>query len=571
MVLLDVLERDDRLAPSLPARTLVELLRERAQRDSERELIHFLDDGETVSATLTPAGLERRARAIAAELQARGLAGQRALLLFPPGPGYVEAFYGCLFAGVLAVPAYPPNPSRLRPTLRRLVSIVRDAEPAILLTTADARPLVERLAALDPVFAELPVCATDAIPSAQGDEWRPQTFRPDATAFVQYTSGSTADPKGVLVTHANVLHTTEGLARCVAYREWERLLIWLPTFHDMGLICGLIIPLYKGLPMYLMSPLAFLQRPLRWWQAVSDYGITQTVGPNFSYDLSVRKSTAEQRAALRLDALRITGSVAEPIRSETIEALFKSGYGLAESTLMVTGGRLHWISVDSDALRVNRVVPAPEDSPSARSIVCCGTTGYGMSVRIVNPDTLCLCAPDEVGEIWVSGPSIAQGYWNRLEESKPFFEAQIADTGEGPFLRTGDLGFLRKNELYVTGRLKDLIILDGVNVYPQDIEWTIQVAHAAIRPGSCAVFGIERNGRERVVAVMEVAASAGTDGQAQSVIKAVRRAVAESHQIALEDQVLLKPGSVSKTSSGKIQRHAARKKYLEGKLETWEL
>lgn len=577
---LDGARGDDRLASSLPVSDLVSLIRERAQRDPNRELLYFLGDDEQVSAALTAPMLERRARAIAVELQSRGLSGERAILLFPPGLEYVEAFYGCLFAGVLAVPAYPPNPMRLRQSLPRLVSIVENSQPSVLLTTAAALPMVGGLSSFHEVFSGLQILATNTLPDAAGEEWQAPAVSAEDIAFIQYTSGSTSEPKGVLVTHGNILHTAEDLARCVAYREWERLLIWLPTFHDMGLICGLVMPIYKGLPMYLMSPLTFLQRPFRWWQAISTYGVTQTVGPNFSYDLSVRKSTPEQRAGLRLGQLRITGTVAEPIHRATVESFseafavsgfkreaFLSGYGLAESTLKVTGGPVRWVEVSSEALRQNRVKISAQETPETQSVISCGTTDMGTELCIVNPETLSRCEADEVGEIWVRGPGIARGYWNRPEDSAWVFSAYLKDTGEGPFLRTGDLGFVLDGELFVTGRLKDLIILDGVNIYPQDIEWTMQAAHQSIRPGCCAVFSVEREGREDVVAVAEVAKSNGTDGPAKEIALAVKRAVAESHQVALMDLVFLRPGTIPKTSSGKIQRHAARNGYISGTLE----
>ncbi len=573
---------EDRLAESLSVRDLVALVRERAEYSSDTVYMSFLDDGETVSRVLTAGKLEARARAIAAFLQERRLAGERAILLYPPGLEYVEAFYGCLFAGVWAIPAYPPNPMRLRQSLPRLVSIMQDATPAIVLTTTSVAPLLENLPSYNPIFAGMQVCPTDAIADDLGEGWRAPNVVPDDVAFIQYTSGSTSEPKGVMISHRNMLHTVEDLARCVAYREWERLLIWLPTFHDMGLICGLVIPLYKGLPMYLMSPLAFLQRPLRWWQAVSDLKITQTVGPNFSYDLSVRKSTPDKRAMLCLEQLRIAGTVAEPIHRATIETfseafapagfrreMFQSGYGLAESTLKVTGGFVHWVNVCCDALKENRVEVVPENTANSQSIISCGTTDMGAHLCIVDPETLRLCAPGQVGEIWVKGPAVARGYWNRPEISEQIFNARIADTGDGPFLRTGDLGFLHEGELYVTGRIKDLIILDGVNIYPQDIEWTVQKAHKAVRPGCCAVFSIERDNREHVVVATEISPHSDSDSDLNQIAAEIRQGVSQSHQIGLHDVVFIKSGSVPKTSSGKIQRHAARNRYLEGSFEVF--
>ena len=580
--LLDVPTDDGQLAASLPVSDLVALVRERARRDPVRALLLSLDDGERVGRVLTAVELDRRARAIAAELQARGLRGERVLLLYPPGLDFVEAFYGCVYAGALAVPAYPPNPARLGRTLPRLVAIVRDATPAMILTTSDALPLVQGMASLEPAFAGIQTAATNALPESRGETWQPPSVTPDDVAFLQYTSGSTAAPKGVMVTHANLLHTAEDLARSVAYRHWERLLIWLPTFHDMGLVCGLIIPLYKGLPMHLMSPLAFLQHPMRWWQAVSELQITQTVGPNFAYDLSVRKSTPEQRATLKLSQVRVAGTVAEPIRPATVQSFceafapagfrpeaFYAGYGLAEATLKVSGGPVRWISVDGPSLVAGRVAPTAAETLGARYAVSCGDVQLGMDVRIVNPETHRACTPDEVGEIWVRGPGVAKGYWNRPELTRSVFGARIAGLDEGPFLRTGDLGFVRESELFVTGRLKDLIIIDGVNMYPQDIEWTVETAHQAIRPGCAAAFAIENGGRESVVVAAEISSRGGEAPAAPAIVRAVRRAVAEAHQVALHDFVLVKPGSIPKTSNGKIQRHAARDAYLQDALERW--
>ncbi|HOC67583.1 MAG TPA: fatty acyl-AMP ligase [Candidatus Hydrogenedentes bacterium] len=573
---------EDKLAASLPVRDLVALVRERAENDCDKTYISFLEDGETVSKGLTAGALEIRARAIAAFLQERRLAGERAILIYPPGLDYVEAFYGCLFAGVWAVPAYPPNPMRLKQSLPRLTSIMRDALPAVILTTAAAAPLLEQLASHDPSFTGIPVYPTDSLPDDLCEGWRAAAVSPEDVAFIQYTSGSTSEPKGVMISHRNILHTVEDLARCVAYREWERLLIWLPTFHDMGLICGLVIPLYKGLPMYLMSPMAFLQRPLRWWQAVSNLGITQTVGPNFSYDLSVRKSTPENRAALRLEQLRIAGTVAEPIHRATIESfseafapagfrreVFQSGYGLAESTLKVSGGFIHWVNVRSAALKENRVEIVPENTEDTQSIISCGTTDMGGQVCIVDPETLCTCPPDRIGEIWVKGPAVAKGYWNRPEISECVFRAYTVDTGDGPFLRTGDLGFLHDQELYVTGRIKDLIILDGANIYPQDIEWTVQKSHEAVRPGCCAAFSIESDNREHVVVATELFPQVAPACALDQIAKEIRHQVSRYHQVGLHDVVFIKSGSIPKTSSGKIQRHATRRRYLENGLEAY--
>jgi len=581
-------------APTLASATLVELLQKRAALEPDRALFSFLSDDLEISRGVTISELDLQARAIAAELQRLGMAGQRALLIYPPGLEYVAAFYGCLYAGVIAVPAYPPNPARLAQTLPRLRTIVADAQPAVALTTALILPLIEGLGSVDPAFEGLRWMASDSVALTLADAWVKPTINAGDLAFLQYTSGSTASPKGVMVTHANLLYNAAAMDHVVQYRNGEVIVSWLPTFHDMGLICGLVLPLYKGLTIYMMSPLGFLQRPLRWLQAISRYRGTQSAAPNFAYDLCVRKTTPEQRAALDLSSWRVTANAAEPVRKDTLDRFseafavsgfqrdaFFVGYGLAEATLKVTSAvpnrPTRFFVASSDALEQHRVVEVAADEPGARTIAGCGYPQLETQIRVVNPDTCALCAPDEVGEVWVSGPTVAMGYWNNPEATDYTFRATIADTGEGPFLRTGDLGFVRDGELFVTGRFKDLIILDGLNHYPQDIEWTVQESHIAIRPGCCAAFSVDLDGQERLIVAVEVApgteAPSEADGQsgtrADDIVKAIRRAVSETHEIRLHDVALLKPGTIAKTSSGKIQRHASRQGYTAGTLELW--
>ncbi|MBI5094514.1 MAG: fatty acyl-AMP ligase [Candidatus Hydrogenedentes bacterium] len=582
------------LAETLEAATLVELLRKRSILEPDRVLFHFLGDDLEIASQVTVAELDRQARAIAVELRRRGAAGQRALLVYPPGLEYVAAFYGCLYAGVVAVPAYPPNPARLAQTLPRLRVIVTDSQPVVALTTATVLPLLERLGELDTAFVPVQWLASDAVTPEQASEWTDPGVNASDLAFLQYTSGSTASPKGVMVTHANLLYNAAAMAHCVQYRVGEVIVSWLPTFHDMGLVCGLLLPLYKGLSIYLMSPLTFLQRPVRWLQAISRYRGTQSAAPNFAYDLCVRKTTPEQRAALDLSQWRVTANAAEPVRKDTLDRFsetfancgirgdaFLVGYGLAEATLKVTsaypGQGTRYCVVRGADLEQHRVVEVSETEPDARTITGCGRPQLDTQVRIVHPETRRMCAPDEVGEIWVSGPTVARGYWNNDEATKQTFRATIADTGEGPFLRTGDLGFVKDNELYVTGRLKDLIIVDGLNHYPQDIEWTAQGSHPAIRPGCCAAFSVEKEGQERVVVAVEVApgyepvgtGNGKTPLDAEEVVKAIRRAVSEAHGLRVSDVALLNPGTIAKTSSGKIQRHASRQGYVAGTLDLW--
>ena len=563
--------------------TLVELLRQRASQQPERPGYCFLLDGDGTEAQLTYAELDRRARALGVALQRLGATGERALLLYPPGLDYIAAFFGCLYAGTVAVPAYPPRPNRPSPRLR---AILENALPRVILTTSALRAKLERLL---PVPAGTAWLATDdperpatnaADLAARAEEWLDPGIGPSTLAFLQYTSGSTAAPKGVMLSHANLLHNLELIRACFAQTERERTVLWLPPYHDMGLIGGILEPLYAGYPVTLLSPLTFLQQPVRWLRAISNTRATTSGGPNFAYDLCVQKVSAEQRLELDLSSWSLAFNGAEPIRPDTLErfaAAFSSCgfrreaffpcYGLAEATLLVSAGR----RLEGPDVRSFAADAATRD---ARPRVGCGLAaspqpGYP-EIRIVRAESSEPCAPGEVGEIWVAGPSVAQGYWRQPEETARVFGARPAGVeGEaaGPFLRTGDLGFVADGELFVTGRLKDLIILRGRNHYPQDIELTVEHSHAALRPGCGAAFAVEREGEERLVVAVEVRRERRQD-DAAGIIAAIRRAIAEEHEVTPDAVVLLKTATLPKTSSGKVQRHACRAAYLAGDLAT---
>jgi acyl-CoA synthetase (AMP-forming)/AMP-acid ligase II len=440
--------------------------------------------------------------------------------------------------------------------------------------------------------------ATDALPADAADAWRRPDLTADTLAFLQYTSGSTADPKGVMLTHGNLMANLQLILHGFAIHEQSTGVIWLPPYHDMGLIGGILEPLYMGAPCTLMSPLDFLQRPIRWLNAISKYGATVSGGPNFAYDLVARKATPQQKAALDLSRWEVAFNGAEPVRRETIERFseafaecgfrkeaFYTCYGLAEATLIVTGGVALtppiYTTVDANELGRGRAVPADEDAPGAQTLVGCGATLLDQDVAIVDPETGERLPAQVVGEIWVTGQSVAQGYWQRQEESERTFCARLAGD-ERDFLRTGDLGFLDEaGNLFVAGRIKDLIIVDGRNHYPQDIELTVERAHPAIRPGCTAAFPVTHGGQERVVITAEIGkgykptpGAQRADGESgpldpAEVIASIRKAVAESHDIRAHAIALLKPGGAPKTSSGKIQRRAAKASYLDGSLETW--
>jgi amino acid adenylation domain-containing protein len=421
---------------------------------------------------------------------------------------------------------------------------------------------------------------TDRLGEGLEEAWREPGVGGDALAFLQYTSGSTAAPKGVMLTHSNLLHNEE-LIRHAFRQSAESVIVgWLPLYHDMGLIGNVLQPLYLGARCVLMSPVSFLQQPLRWLRAVSNYRGTTSGGPNFAYDLCVRKIPEAQRAGLDLSSWSVAFNGAEPIRRETLESFagafaphgfrreaFSPCYGLAEATLIVSGGSQSPAPVvrhvEAKALEAHRVVEAARGEDE-RALVGCGGALPDQRIAVVDWATLKECAPGAVGEIWVSGPSVAQGYWGHPEESERTFAARLADTGEGPFLRTGDLGFMHEGELFVTGRLKDLIIIRGRNHYPQDIELTAEQSHRALRPGCGAAFAVADGGEERLVVVQEVDHRQGLD--AAEVCEAINRAVAEEHEIQAHAVVLVRAGTIPKTSSGKIQRNACREAYLGGEL-----
>ncbi len=560
--------------------TFTEVLRWRAEHQPTRHAYTLLLDGEATELGMTYADVDRQARAIAALLQAHAAPGERAILLYPPGLDYVVAFFGCLYAGIIAVPAYPPQRNRATP---RLHAILNDAQATIALTTESILSSLEQRFAHAPDLAALQWLATDQIAEELANDWRVPDIHTDTLAFLQYTSGSTATPKGVMLTHGNLLHNSQLIQRALKNSPDSQGVSWLPPYHDMGLIGGILQPLYTGFPAMLMSPIAFLQRPFRWLHAVSRYQAHVSGGPDFAYELCVRKITPEQRAELDLSRWEVAFTGAEPIRPASLERFtaafapcgfrreaFYPCYGLAEATLMVSGGCVArppiTAAFDAAALERHQVMAADPSSDTSRSLVSCGQPLADQEVLIVHPEARTRCLDGQVGEIWVRGASVAQGYWNRRESTIQTFQATLADSGDGPFLRTGDLGFITDHELFVTGRLKDLIIIRGRNHYPQDIEQTVEGSHPALRPGCGAAFSLEIADEEQLIVVQEVERSQ-RHGDLHALATTIRQAVAEQHDLAVHTVVLLKPGTIPKTSSGKIQRHACREGLLTNTLE----
>ena len=577
------------------APTIVDLLRQRAAYRPHDRAFTFLVDGENEELNITYAELDRKARALGAWLLSEGMAGKRVLLLYPSGLDFIAAFMGCLYGGAIAVPAYPPRKNR---SVERIEAIAADAEASVALTTRDVVDRFDALRATAPSLEHLIWKVDSELDVSWADRWERPDIDGNTLAFLQYTSGSTGTPKGVMLSHENLLHNSLRIMQAFEITRSQSGVFWLPSFHDMGLIGGILVPLYGGKFNVLMSPVAFLQKPLRWLQAISKYRATISGGPNFAYELCVRKTTPEQRATLDLSSWSLAFNGAEPVRAETIDAFceafapcgfrreaFYPCYGLAESTLMVTGGMKFEPPVirsfDASSIETGAAVVRPANAPAVRRLVGSGRELDGQDVLIVDPQSCEALPPGRVGEIWVSGPSVAQGYWNRADASVETFGAMLAQPEQppsdqavatwrptpGPYLRTGDLGFFDNGELFVAGRLKDLIIIRGRNHYPQDIEHAVEEASTLVRAGSIAAFAVDVDGRERVAVVAEVERGKREPAEVAAAFEAIRKRLATEHELAVEAIVLVRPNSVPKTSSGKIQRHACKRQFLDGTLE----
>ena len=561
--------------------SLIDRLQQQASIQPHKKAFTFLADGETEIDSLTFHQLNERAKAIAFVLQNHQAQGQRALLLFQPGLEFITAFLGCLYAGVVAVPVYPPRANR---SIERLLSIVSDAEASFALTTAVIQEQIASKFSAHNATENIRFIATDKFELNLATGWQNPHIAFDRLAFLQYTSGSTGKPKGVMVSHGNLIANSQTIEHCFGNKREHRLVSWLPPYHDMGLIGSIIQPAYVGSSMYLMAPVTFLQRPYRWLQAISKYRGQTNGGPNFAYDLCVDKVTAEQKATLDLSCWELAFSGAEPVRAETIARFseyfaecgfnrraFYPCYGMAESTLMITGSRRDAEPIaatfDTKQLEENRAVVV-EQNENAITLVSSGSNSPQQKLAIADPESRIKCAEETIGEIWAKSPSIARGYWHRPELSTYSFDAVLEDTGESGWLRTGDLGFLKDGELFVTGRLKDLIIIRGRNYYPQDIELTVDNAHEAIRAGNVAAFAVEVNGTEKLVVTPEIKRTSLRKLDVEAVTKAIRSAIAQNHELQVHALVLLKTGAIPKTSSGKIQRHACKAGYLAESLNS---
>ncbi|MGH9823677.1 MAG: AMP-binding protein, partial [Blastocatellia bacterium] len=555
--------------------SFVQALRRYSASKRSAPAFTFLERGEDESARLTFGELDARARGVAAVLQESVEPGARALLVYPPGLDFIVSFFGCLYAGVIAVPTFDPR--RVR-TTTRLNAIAANAGARVLLTLDSISAGEEGASQAKAVVGDDGIVIhTNLIDHAHAHHWR--EFEPgcDGLAFLQYTSGSTGQPKGVMVSHGNLLANSEMLRAGFDHSEDTVQVSWLPLFHDMGLISCVLQSVYLGTPAVLMAPADFVQKPVRWLNAMSRYRATTGGAPNSAYEACLRKITREERESLDLSSLKVLFNGAEPVRPSTMrrfaEAFKVSGlkpealypcYGLAEATLFVSGSTVlqEPVTMDVDSLELDEGRARLSSSgPNVRTVASSGRTWLDQRIVIVDPGTSVPCPDGVVGEIWISGGNVARGYWRRRAESEQTFCAQLAGSAEGRFLRTGDLGFLKDGELFVVSRLKDLIIIRGRNHYPADIELTVEQCHPAIQPNAISAFSIEVDEQERLAIFCEIRRNAIDRFNASEVFTAVRQAVVSEHEIEVYAVKLLRPSTIPKTSSGKIQRQACKRAF----------
>ncbi|MDG5806128.1 aminotransferase class I/II-fold pyridoxal phosphate-dependent enzyme [Streptomyces ossamyceticus] len=568
------------------AQTVAALLRQWSETRPDALAYRFLTDSAGTDTRLTYRELDARARTVGAHLQDQGVAGRPVLLLHPPGLDYIAAFFGCLYAGALAVPAYPPDRTRAGRTASRLAAVVRDSGARHALTTRAVLDTV-RAGQAEPSIAGLAGlrwAASEELALDIADGWREPDVATETPAFLQYTSGSTSTPKGVVVTNANLMHNLRAMHTWLEHGADTQMVSWLPPYHDMGLIGAILHPMYGGFPAHLMAPKTFVQRPLLWLDTLSRTGATLSAAPNFGYEQCLRRITPEQRDTLDLRNWRLALNGAEPVRADTLDrfaAYFAPAgfartalmpcFGLAEGTLMATGVGPHeapeaglFSAAGLEAGVAEPVESAGADTARARRVVDCGSPVPGVEVAIVDPRTERRLSEHTIGEVWLAGPSVARGYWGKRKAGRETFEARIRGERDTPWLRTGDLGFLRANRLHLTGRLKDVVVVQGRNFAAHDVELTAERASEAVRPGSGAAFGVPAPDGEQLALVQELGGPGAEDPGA--VLAALRTALAEEHEVAPHTIALVRHSAVPKTTSGKIQRQGARAALLSLEL-----
>lgn len=560
-------------------KTLVDILRLRAINNPSKVVYSFVKSNNEI-VDVTYEYLDRRARALGFVLQQELAQGERVLLFLPHGPEYITTFFACLYAGLIAIPIFPPRKNR---TEVRIESIIASADPKLAISTANIISDVSDINNTNKdLFSRMSWLDIASVEETFHEHWEMPNLEPSSVAFLQYTSGSTTSPRGVIITHHNVLSNLKLIEKATGTHRDCRGVSWLPFYHDMGLVTGVLQPIYNDFHLAFLSPFDFLQTPVKWLKTISDFGATHSGGPNFAYELCNSKIPDDLSDSLDLSKWRVAFNGAEPIRVETLERFsnkfarygfkrksFLACYGLAESTVGVS-----WSSprsfpkvatVNQKELEQNgNIVVLPKKDLRSKQLVGCGIITNEPKVIIVNPSTRAICSPGNLGEIWITGESVASGYWEAPDATKETFHA-YTDQGEGPFLRTEDQGFILDGELYVTGRLKDMIIIRGENYYPQDIEFTVEKSHPSLRSGAGAVISVEINGEERLVVLQELERHYPKD-DLPKIISCIRQSIAEKHELRPPEIFLLRYESIPKTSSGKVQRYLCRQKYLNGDL-----
>jgi natural product biosynthesis luciferase-like monooxygenase protein len=554
---------------------LFEVVMARANADPALRLYSYLSDD--AEKHLSAGELAAKALAVGGCLQKLGMTGKPVLLTCRPGLEAIVGFFGCIFAGAIAVPL--PRPGRKGKNERVKLVLEDCGAGAVLGFGQDEIPALAELTSA----TRTPWLIVEDIADEHAKAWRKPRLDGSSLAFIQYTSGSTGAPKGVMVSHSNVLSNAAEMQDAFAINGADRGVSWLPFYHDMGLSSGMIQPVYSGYPSAIMSPLAFSEEPLRWLKAITSVRATLSGGPNFAYDLCVQKITQDLITELDLSSWRVAFSGSEMVRHETLEAFasrFKACgfdenalrpcYGLAEATLLVTARSSSIrsvIHVDSELLKQGKVEGAPEGSPRSKAVMAVGSAGARNPVAVVDPETRHLCAENKVGEIWITGASVAQGYWKKLKDTRKTFHARPRGARVGRYLRTGDLGFIRGEQLFITGRLKDLVIIRGQNFYPHDIEDTAAKSHPALSLGRSAAFSIDAAEGERLVIVQEVQRKAESSLDCEAIVRAVRESIAAEHQLHAHAVVLIRAGTLPRTTSGKVQRKACRDEFLSNSLK----
>lgn len=572
--------------------TFIELLKWRAENQPDKLAYQFLDNGETEGFSYTYAELDKRARSVAAQLQKIMKKGDRVILVFDNDLEYIAVFYACLYAGIISAPLHPPGRNK---SMYRISSVTKDAYAEVILTTSKLKEELKDQFSADPVLKDLNWISTDEMSNDHADEWKDPGIINNDIAFLQYTSGSTGSPKGVMVTHDNLLYNIYATLYRYSLLELDpkrndSLVTWAPLFHDLGLIFCTLLPLYAGFPCYMMTPESFIQRPIRWLETISKYGSSISGAPNFAYELLANRVSPDEVKTLDLSTWDIAMNGSEPVRADTLEKFadhfapagfkphyFSSAWGQAETTIIITTTEKDKAPViknfDKASLENHKVKEIPfEKDNNENGVRLVGHTMDMLDAKaiIVDPKTLTRCMEDQVGEIWVSGTTVTPGYYQKDEVNKETFTAYTSDTNEGPFLRSGDLGFIQDDQLYITGRYKDLIIIRGQNHYPQDIELTVERNHPALRLGCEAAFSVDVDDDEQLIIVQEINKKFIDKEKylfdPDEVCKAIRKAVSEEHNLNVYHILLLQPGTVRKTSSGKIQRNDNRNSYQDGSL-----